>query len=190
MLIDIPFYPERNFNHGGFIMKYGIVIFPSKEIQDEANAFRKRYDPQYTNIPPHITLKPTFEMDIPKRDEIVRELKKIANETEPFKIHVTKVKSFAPVTYTIYFKVEPTPELSALNDKMKTGKFPTTKEQHPFVPHITIAQDLVEDEYSDIYASLQMKEIEYEDTIDRFQLCYQLENGFWTVYDTFVFGQE
>lgn len=171
-------------------MKYGIVIFPSKEIQDEANALRKRYDPQYTNIPPHITIKPAFEMDIPAREELVRELKKIANETEPFTINVTKIKSFAPVTNTIYFKVEPTPELTVLYDKMHSENFPTKEEIHPFVPHITIAQDLVDDEYSDIYASIQMKEVQFEDTIDRFQLCYQLENGSWTVYETFVFGQE
>ncbi len=170
-------------------MKYGIAIFPSKEIQDEANAFRKRYDPQYTNIPPHITLKSTFDMDIPMRDSLVKELKKIAKETKPFTINISKVKSFAPVTNTIYFKVDPVPELTELYDKMHTGKFPV-ETIHPFVPHITIAQNLLEDEYSDIYGSIRMKEVTFKDTVDRFQLCYQLENGSWTVYDTFVFGQE
>lgn len=170
-------------------MKYGIVIFPSKEIQDEANALRKRYDPRYTAIPPHITLKYYFEMDLALREKIVTELKKIANETKPFTININKVSSFAPVTNAIYFKVEPIPELTTLNEKMHSGIFPSDRE-HAFIPHITIAQDLVEDEYSDVYGSLRMKKIEFEDTIDRFQLCYQLENGTWTVYETFVFGQE
>lgn len=169
-------------------MKYGIAIFPSKEVQDEANAYRKRYDPQYGNIPPHITLKSAFTMDIPKRNEIVQELKKIAKEIKPFNINITKVKSFAPVTNTIYFKVEPTRELDTLYDKMHSGKFePYNK--HPFVPHITIAQDLAQDEYSDVFGSIQMKEVQFEDVVDRFQLCYQLENGSWTVYETFVLGQ-
>ena len=44
-------------------MRYGIAIFPSKEIQDEANSYRKRYDPHYPLIPPHITLKDAFEAD-------------------------------------------------------------------------------------------------------------------------------
>ncbi|MFP3325996.1 hypothetical protein R0K05_23370, partial [Planococcus sp. SIMBA_160] len=26
-------------------MKYGVVIFPSKKLQDIANSYRKRYDP-------------------------------------------------------------------------------------------------------------------------------------------------
>ena len=28
-------------------MKYGIVAFPSKKVQDFANSYRKRYDPHY-----------------------------------------------------------------------------------------------------------------------------------------------
>lgn len=168
-------------------MKYGIVIFPSIEIQDEANSLRKRYDPKYTHISPHITLKAPFEMDESMRDTIVNELKKIAKETKPFNIQINKVSSFAPVTNTIYFKVEPIPELAELHEKLHVGKFPSERE-HAFVPHITVAQDLVEDEYSDVYGSLRMKEIKFVDTVDRIQLCYQLENGTWTIYDTFVFG--
>src|SRR5690625_755157 len=126
-------------------MKYGIAIFPSKEIQDEANGYRKRYDPRYSQIPPHITLKSAFTMSETDRDTIVDELKKIANESKPFDIHITKVRSFAPVTNTIFLKVEPCEELSTLHEKMHTGKF-TVEREHPFVPHITIAQDLDDDQ--------------------------------------------
>src|SRR5699024_3657769 len=62
--------------------------------------------------------------------------------------------------------------------------------QYNFVPHITIAQKLVEDEHSDVFGSLRMKKIALEDTVDRFQLMYQLDNQSWTVYETFVFGKE
>lgn len=170
-------------------MRYGIAIFPSKQIQDEANALRKRYDPEYAKVPPHITLKSAFEMDLQLRDELIIELKKIANSTKPFEIEIVKVSTFAPVTNTIYFKVEPVPELIELHEQMHRGKFPSYRE-HSFVPHITIAQKLSEDEYSDVYGSLGMKEIYFKDKVDRFQLCYQLENGSWSVYETFVFGQE
>lgn len=171
-------------------MKYGIAIFPSKTIQDEANSYRKRYDPSYALIPPHITLKTSFQMDDQTTiDEITSSLKQIANDFKPFQIQIKKVSTFAPVTNTIYFKVEPIPELLELHERMHQGKF-SSELEHPFVPHITIAQDLVEDEYSDVLGSLQMTKVEHEDTIDRFQLLYQLENGSWTVYDTFVFGKE
>lgn len=170
-------------------MKYGIAIFPSKEIQDEANALRKRYDPQYSRIPPHITLKSSFSLNNNERDEMIHELKLIANDLEPFSIRISKVRSFAPVTNTIYFKIEPTPELTLLYDRMHAGVFPHNDE-HAFVPHITIAQDLSEQEYSDVYGTLRMKQVDLSDVIDRFQLCYQLEDGSWTVHETFVFGKE
>lgn len=168
---------------------YGIALFPSKEIQDEANSYRKRYDPHYALIPPHITIKEAFEADDETIDTLVTELKHIANETEPFTININKVSTFAPVTNTIYLKVEPIQELIDLYEKMQQGKFPKN-EEYNFVPHITLAQKLVHDEYSDVFGSLQMKDNKYEDYIDRFQLLYQLGNGSWTVHESFVFGKE
>lgn len=170
-------------------MKYGIAIFPSEEIQKEANAYRKRYDPKYTLIKPHITLKSAFELDPSKRDEIVEELKKIAENTKPFHIKITKVSSFAPVTNTIYFKVEPTEELTKLHELVHTGKFPSERE-FAFVPHITIAQDLLDGEYADVYSRLRMIEVYFEDVVDRFHLCYESDDGSWEVFETFIFGKE
>jgi 2'-5' RNA ligase len=168
-------------------MKYGIAIFPSKNIQDEANAFRKRYDPRYALIPPHITLKEAFHLNDDELEEMIPELKRIANETKPFTININKVSTFAPVTNTIYFKVEPIPALLDLQKKMHEGKLKNNM-NHSFVPHITIGQQLMDDEYSDVFGTLKMSKFTFEDTIDRFQLLYQLENESWTVYETFVFS--
>jgi|SRR5690625_41848 len=173
----------------GIKMKFGIAIFPSKSVQDEANSFRKRYDPHYALIPPHITLKESFDADEELIEELTSELKTIANRLEPFTINVNKVSTFAPVTNTIYLKVEPIQILQDLSEELQEGKFPR-KQEHTFVPHITIAQKLSHDEYSDVFGQLKMMNLQYEDTIDRFQLLYQLENGSWTVHETFVFGKE
>ncbi|SFA82896.1 2'-5' RNA ligase [Lentibacillus halodurans] len=170
-------------------MKYGIVIFPSKPVQDEINSYRKRYDPHYALIPPHLTLKEAFEVDDAKITELITELKHIANETEPFDLTINKVSTFAPVTNTIYLKIEPLQQLNDLAEKMQQGKFPENQ-RYSFVPHITIAQKLSHDEYSDVYGSLRMKDIQLEDKIDRFHLVYQLDNDVWTVYESFVFGKE
>ncbi|MFG6149430.1 YjcG family protein [Halobacillus sp. B23F22_1] len=170
-------------------MKYGIAAFPSKKIQDEANSYRKRYDPHYALIPPHITLKEPFEADEDKiESKIIPELKRVAKETTPFNIHIQKVSSFTPVTNTIYLKVEPSEEISSINERLHTDHLPDNK-QYSFVPHITIAQKLSDEEYSDVYGTLSMLKFNIEDKIDRFQLLYQLENGAWSVYETFRFGE-
>lgn len=170
-------------------MNYGIAIFPSKVIQDDANALRKRYDPSYALIPPHITLKSPFKMDDTLRDELIGELKKVTKDTKPFKVNINKVSTFAPLTNTVYYKVEPIPELTKLNEQLNKENFPKSNEL-AFVPHITIAQNLLQDEFSDVYGTLQLTHVQFEDVVDRIQLCYQLENGSWTVFETFVFGQD
>ncbi|QDP42118.1 YjcG family protein [Radiobacillus deserti] len=171
-------------------MKYGIAIFPSKKIQDEANSFRKRYDPHYALIPPHVTLKEPFELEEDQINDLIQELKEIAKHTSPFKLEIKKVSSFSPVTNTIYLKVEPVPELMKLNERLHSGNVLPQEQTYSFVPHITIAQKLSHDEYSDVFGSLKMQEFNFEQTVDRFQLMYQLENGAWTVHETFTFGQE
>ncbi|HDX9577763.1 TPA: YjcG family protein [Bacillus pseudomycoides] len=170
-------------------MKLGIVIFPSKMIQDKANGLRKRYDPHYALVPPHITLKAPFEVADEKLERIVQELHAISKKANPFTLHVGKVSSFAPVNNVIYFKVEKTPELTFLNEEMHRGIF-TQDREYAFVPHLTIGQQLSDAEHADVLGRLKMKDFYYEQPIDRFHLLYQLENDTWTVHETFHLGKE
>ncbi|MBL5768719.1 YjcG family protein [Heyndrickxia sporothermodurans] len=170
-------------------MKYGIVMFPSKKLQDLVNSYRKRYDPHYALIPPHITLKHVFESSDDEIKTVSRKLNQLSKQHHPMKIHVSKVSTFQPVNNTIYFKVEPTPELEQLNKELYS-ELPGEEPEYSFVPHITIGQKLSNDEHSDIYGQLSMVGIEHEEVIDRFHLLYQLESGQWTVYETYRLGEE
>lgn len=170
-------------------MKFGIGIFPSKKIQDLANSYRKRYDPHYALIPPHLTLKDAFEESEEKITDITNTLQKIAAETNPFQLKINKFSSFQPVNNVIYLKVEPSNELILLHQWINE-KIGEHKSEYSFVPHITIGQKLSNDEHSDVLGSLRMMQINHEQTVDRFHLLYQLENGSWTVYETFRLGKE
>jgi 2'-5' RNA ligase len=170
-------------------MKYGIVIFPSKELQDFANSYRKRYDPHYSLIPPHLTLKSAFEASKVLIDEMSKALQEIAKEINPFQLRVTKFSSFSPVNNVIYLKVEPVPELQKLHEKLHTGIF-DQKPEYAFVPHITVGQKMSDAEHSDVLGQLKMQQVHFEEKIDRFHLLYQLENGSWTVYETFRLGKD
>lgn len=165
-------------------MKYGIVAFPSKKIQDLANTYRKRYDTHYALITPHLTLKDAFEADDAQISEISSKLQKIAVQFAPLEIHASRISSFYPTTNAIYFRVEPTEQLSSLQktiqDELKIGK-----PKHVFVPHITIGQELTDSEHDDIFGQLRMTGVDETDTIDRIHLMYQLEDGSWTTYETF-----
>jgi 2'-5' RNA ligase len=170
-------------------MKYGIALFPSKKLQDIANSYRKRYDPNYALVPPHVTLKSGFETSEENLKSIVQELHRIAADVQPFTLNVYKVSSFHPVNNVIYLGVQPTPELEELHNRMHAGAL-LSERDYAYVPHITIGQELSNDEHSDVLSSLKMLNINHQETVDRFQLLYQLENGSWTVYETFHLGKE
>ncbi|UII57054.1 YjcG family protein [Cytobacillus spongiae] len=170
-------------------MNFGIVIFPTKKMQDYANSFRKRYDPHYALITPHVTLKSSFEASDEQIKEIAEKLHNVAMQHLPFQLNVLKISSFQPVNNVIYLKVEPTKTLDALQEDIQTT-VGGSEGEYSFVPHITIGQKLSNDEHSDIYGSLRMTKVNHEEIVDRFHLLYQLDNGSWTVYETFRLGKE
>mgnify|MGYP003489038051 FL=1 len=165
-------------------MKYGVVAFPSKKLQDLANSYRKRYDPHYALITPHMTLKGVFEASDNEIEELSKNIRKVTDQHKPFKLHTTSISSFAPVTNAIYFKVIQTEELLKLHEDLHKENLGSEKE-YAFVPHITIAQKMDSGEHDDIYAQLRMTGVDHEEIIDRLHLLYQLEDGSWTVYETF-----
>ncbi|MEJ9302040.1 YjcG family protein [Priestia megaterium] len=169
-------------------MKFGVVLFPSKKLQDVANSYRKRYDSHYSLIPPHLTLKEVFEATEDQIDEIAANLRKIAEETNPFTLNVTKVSSFSPANNVIYLKVEQKPELTSLYNKLHEGNLEQPTE-YSFIPHITIGQRLSDDEHLDVYSQLKLVDVAHEEIVDRFHLMYQLENETWTVFETFRLGK-
>lgn len=166
-------------------MKYGVVAFPSKKLQDLANAYRKRYDPHYSKITPHMTVKGVFEADDREIVDVAEAIRNVAAKNKPFEINVSKVSTFAPITNTIYFKVAPSEELSTLHEALNNEDFFGPSPQYTFVPHITIAQNLTSGEHDDIIGQLKMIGVNHTEVIDRFHLLYQLEDGSWTVYETF-----
>lgn len=168
-------------------MKYGIVVFPSKKLQDLANTYRKRYDSRYSKITPHITLKEAFEADEAEIHKISETVASIAKNYAPLKIHASRISSFYPTTNVIFFRIEPTEQLTSLHKELQE-QVNIGKPKHVFIPHITIAQDLTETEHDDIYGQLRMIGVNEQETIDRIHLVYQLEDGSWTTYETYRFS--
>lgn len=165
-------------------MKYGIVAFPSKKLQDLANTYRKRYDSHYSKITPHITLKEAFEADELEISQISQTITLIAQKFAPLNIQTSRISSFFPITNVLYFKIEPTEQLKKLHQDIQE-QLNIGKPKHVFIPHITIAQDITETEHDDLYGQLRMIGVNEQEIIDRIHLVYQLEDGSWTTYETF-----
>lgn len=173
---------------GGINMKFGVALFPSKELQDKVNNYRKRYDSKYAFIPPHITVKEQFEADESEKDVIVDKLKQVAKDHDPMEIQIKKVSSFAPTSPVIYFKVEPNETLTSIHESLNQGDF-YGKDKHSFVPHFTIAQGTTSQQFEDTFSHLAMAGIDHKETLYKLSLAYQLENGMWQVSETFRLGE-
>src|SRR5690625_1524805 len=149
-------------------MKCGIVIYPSENIQTEINNLRKRYDPEYPLIKPHITLKTRFDIDKNSLKILIDELIELTKDIQ-------------------HFKIKQNDELEKIYNDLYKGIVPKEKFT-TFVPHITIAQNLNPDEFVDIYTSLSMQDYNFKDTINQLNIVYELTDGTWETYKSFTFG--
>ena len=166
-------------------MILGLALIPPKQLQDEVNAYRKRYDQNYAKIMPHITIKGQFEIPDEALENVKEEIKRRVAGKKDAEVHATKVSSFAPTTNVIYFKVEKHDSLEALYDAFNDEDFYGTSE-HPFVPHFTIAQGLTSQEFEDIYSQLRLAGVDLEETVTTLSLLYfDTEEDKWKVVDTF-----
>lgn len=169
-------------------MKLGIVIFPTKEIQDLANDYRKRYDPHYALLSPHITLKESFEASKEDLPAIVKDLQAIASSSSPFEVEVHKISHFHPTNNVIYMALQDHPSLTQLHTELHKPPMLQHERKYAFVPHITIGQQMPDDELHDIYNRLKMNPFHFTFLVDRFHLLYQLENQTWTIHQSFNLG--
>lgn len=164
-------------------MNYGIAILPDQSIQQLANSFRKRYDPHYKLILPHITIRESFHVSSESElSPIISELEAAAQTTPSFNLIIAKISTFYPVNNVIYLAIE---ESENLRDLHKRIGEPADKRPYAFIPHITIAQKMDTDEMLDIYSGIKMNDVKHEFTVDQFHLFQQGEDKVWSIFRTF-----
>ena len=108
-----------------------------------------------------------------------------AEETAPFTIHFHKVGTFHPINNVIYLALTDGEPVTRLHEKINSDPI-YHERRFDYTPHLTIGQDLSNDELHDVYGSLRMKKFDLTSIVDRFHLLYQLENESWTVYQSFL----
>jgi 2'-5' RNA ligase len=167
-------------------MNYGIAVFPPKDVQDAANSQRKRFDPHYTLIQPHITVREAESWDDNKLALAIDHLKQIAAGIAPFGVKVNRFSSFYPVSNVIYMALEDNGPFTSLHNAVCSGILAEPNKKYAFHPHLTIGQSLGNDEMHDVLASLRPRPLNFNFTVDRIHLLYQTENNAWTTHQTFL----
>jgi 2'-5' RNA ligase len=173
-------------------MNFGIAVFPSKEVQDFANSYRKRYDPHYNLIQPHMTLIEKQEWNERQLAEVIEHLGRITQEVEPFTIHFNRFSTFYPVNNVIYLALSDPQPFVEFYKRICTGVLDNCEEarRFRFNPHLTVGQEMGNDELHDVLSSVRTIPVDFTFKVDRIHLLYQTENGAWTAHQTFILGKK
>jgi len=143
------------------------------------NALRRQYDPRTAlAIDAHVTFAGPWDGEEPV-SSIEAELVSVADELEPFELTITEVRSFLPTTPTCYLEVEPEKQLVALHDALvrRLG----WRDSFPYVPHVTIAEYLSEEETAGVVEQLRRLELCVHDQVRKLRLVEKVSEGRWVV---------
>jgi len=167
-------------------MNCGIAVFPSEEVQEYVNNYRKRYDPHYKLIAPHITIREAEQWTQSQLDEASDQLERAAAGYAPFTIRFNRFSSFFPVNNVIYLGIEDKEPLMKLYKAVCDGPLSEPEKPYVFNPHLTIGQEMNSDELHDVLASLKKTPVDFRCTVDKLHLLYQTDNGSWKSYRSFA----
>ncbi|MFD0680314.1 MULTISPECIES: 2'-5' RNA ligase family protein [unclassified Paenibacillus] len=169
-------------------MLYGIAVFPSQEIKEFANHYRRRYDPQFASIEPHLTLRAREDWTEEQLHKVHSHLKHVTAACKPLELHFNRFSTFFPVNNVIYMALSDPEPLEALYNLLCSGVLEEMNKPYAFTPHLTVAQNLDDDELHDVFASLRPKSLDMGCTIDRIMLLKLSDDGIWQPLEQFALG--
>jgi 2'-5' RNA ligase len=167
-------------------MNCGIAVFPSEEVQEYVNSYRKRYDPHYRLIQPHITIREAEDWTDLQLEEATDQMERITAGYAPFTVRFNRFSSFFPVNNVIYLGIEDKESLMKLYMAVCDGPLSEPEKPYVYNPHLTIGQDMNSDELHDVLSSLKKTPVDFISVINELHLLYQTENGVWKPYRSFA----
>lgn len=129
----------RAYNGRQRMTRYAIVAYVRDAVGRFVEDLRRELHPEHGHLPAHITLLPPRPLHGPEAATL-EALEEICRTVEPFHVLMGEVATFAPVTPTVFIRVERAAyRLRELHDKLNTDGL-GCQEQWPYMPHMTIVK--------------------------------------------------
>ena len=162
--------------------RLGVVLLVPEPWSIEIDGIRRALgDEALARIPTHLTLVPPInvrEDDLPVAFDV---LHAAAGTCPALDLSLGPVATFAPVNPVAYLAVSGAPvamsHLVGLKDGLLTGPL-ERPEDHPFVPHVTVANELPDDRLA--AAELALSELHIELTFTRVVVLAEQDGHVWT----------
>ena len=124
-------------------MNYSVVAYLSGELRDFVDGFRKRLNPRFADWLPHVSILPPRPLQA-TQEETVQEIQRRCAQRKPFRVGINGVSTFWPVNGVVYLSLSFGSQLLVeLHDALNCCGLECV-EPYPYVPHVTIAQELDE----------------------------------------------
>jgi len=143
------------------------------------NMLRKEYDRKTAAaIDAHVTLAGPCN-SASTVSEISEVMARVASDVEPFKLTITGVDTFLPISSTSFLHIEPRERLTALHDIFIAQLF--WEEAFSYYPHVTITEYLSPEKTSEVARKLHTLDIHETDELDTIALLQKGSDGKWAL---------
>jgi 2'-5' RNA ligase/GNAT superfamily N-acetyltransferase len=147
--------------------RLSVVLLLPRPVADEVDGLRRALG-QLGPVAPHVTLIPPVNVPEHGLGAALAVVRGAAAATGPLTLALGPVRTFLPVNPVAYLPVDGPVE--ALLERVHTGAFGRPL-AHPFVPHVTVAEDLPEDRLA--AAVIALSELERTVVVDHVHLLQQ-----------------
>jgi 2'-5' RNA ligase len=162
---------------------FGIAHMFKGHVADVVDNLRKKYDEKTANaIGPHVIVAGPCDSDMTD-EEVTTILSLLASKTRSFKMTITNIDTFLPVSSTSFLHIEPKKRLITLHNKIvsKLG----WEEAFPYHPHVTITEYLSPKEMFEVVSEMCKIKFHETDILDTIALLQKNQNGKWILLHEF-----
>ena len=141
--------------------RYALVAYVKNQVGEFVEKLRKELHPELPHLAAHITLLPPRCLEGSEENAIAT-LEELCREVEPFEVSLGEVETFIPVTPTVFVRVAHAAyRMRELHDLLNVNGL-KTKEEWPYMPHLTIVKMGAEDQAQHAYRMARTRWDEYE----------------------------
>jgi len=119
--------------------QYAVVAYVRDPVGHFLEELRREVYPQHPHLPAHLTMLPPRQL-LGGESAATEALQTLCRELEPFEVTLGEVTSFAPVTPTVYLRIEQGADrMRELHDRLNLRLF-QQDEPWPYEPHLTVVK--------------------------------------------------
>jgi 2'-5' RNA ligase len=121
------------------VPRYALVAYLRNSVGEFVENLRREVHPEMPYLAAHLTLLPPRVLS-GSESAALQTLERICGQAEPFEVTLGDVKTFTPVTPTVYICVDdPAGRMTDLHNQLNAGAL-AFHEEWPYIPHLTIAK--------------------------------------------------